>query len=218
MRSKKMSCQSWKLYVVTDPALPAGRDLLDTVRAAVEAGASVVQLRDKSASDEELKHLAAGLLKITRKAGIPLIINDRLDVASAVGADGLHLGQDDGDIRLARRILGESSIIGRSTHSPAQALAAVKEGVDYLAVGPIFRTPTKSQAQPVGLELVSFAAQNIKLPFVAIGGIDEQNAGAVRRAGAHCIAVVRAVIKASDPKKASQKLLEIMTEEKKYES
>lgn len=214
MPLKKNSCQSWKLLVITDPTLPGGRDLVETVRLAVKGGASAVQLRDKSASDEELKRLASALLKITRPSGVPLIINDRAEVAAAVGADGLHLGQNDGDLLAARRLLGESSIIGRSTHSRAQALTGVEEGADYIGIGPVFRTPTKSQAQPVGLDLVSFAAQNIKLPFVAIGGIDEHNAEAVRRAGARCIAVVRAVIRASDPKKMTQNLLRIMIEAK----
>ena len=190
-----------------------GRDLYDVVREALEGGADVIQLRDKKATDLEMTRLARSLLKITRPKHAALIINDRLSVAKESGADGLHLGQDDGSLKEARLVLGEEAILGRSTHSREQALSAEEEGADYLGVGPVFRTPTKASYEPVGLELVSFAAQNISLPFVAIGGIDAQNAGLVREAGARAIAVVRAVMGAEGPEVAARALKKIMTEQ-----
>ena len=203
---KKKPCQNWKLYVITGP-VAAKRPLAEAVKAAVEGGASVIQLRDKKASDEELVRTARRLLEITRPKRIPLIINDRVEVAKASGSDGVHLGQEDGSLREARLVLGEKAIIGRSTHSPDQALAAEKEGFDYIGVGPVFRTPTKASTTPVGLELVRFAAKNIRIPFVAIGGIDTSTIERVRQAGAKSVAVVRAVIGTPDPRKAAETLL-----------
>jgi thiamine-phosphate pyrophosphorylase len=171
-----------------------------------------VQLRLKEASDAELLAAARSLLPITRKAGIPLIVNDRAQVARDAGADGVHLGQDDGPLEAARAIVGPDRLIGRSTHSREQALRAQEEGFDYIGVGPVFSTPTKPTYEPVGLDLVRFAAANIRIPFVAIGGIDATNAREVHRAGAGCVAVVRAVMGSSDPLKASRRLVGILSE------
>ena len=206
MTSKKKLCQNWRLYVITGAEGAARRPLTETVRLAIEGGADAVQLRDKKAPDPELTRLARELLKVTRPLGVPLIINDRVSVAKDSGADGVHLGQDDGTLADARRLLGADAIIGRSTHNPEQALAAQKEGFDYIGVGPVFSTPTKPAYAPVGLELVRFAAKNISIPFVAIGGIDPTNAAKVREAGARALAVVRAVVAASDPKRAAELL------------
>lgn len=208
MPSKKELCQNWKLYVITDPDAAGKRSLVDVVKAAIDGGASVVQLRDKKALDEDLVRTAKRLLEITRPKGIPLIINDRVEVAKTSGADGVHLGQEDVSLREARAVLGSGAIIGRSTHSPEQALAAEAEGFDYIGVGPVFQTPTKPNAKPVGLELVRFAAQNLRIPFVAIGGIDAGNVEKVLREGAKTVAVVRAVMGAADPKKAAEALLQ----------
>ncbi len=211
MTLKKESCRSWKLYVITDSSSPKSRDLREVVREALEGGADVIQLRDKTASDLEMTRLARSLLEITRSRNAVLIINDRLRVAQESGADGLHLGQEDGSLTEARLVLGEQAILGRSTHSREQALSAQEEGADYIGIGPVFRTPTKVSYEPVGLELVSFAAKNISLPFVAIGGIDAQNADLVRNAGARTVAVVRAVMGAQDPRGAARDLKKIMT-------
>jgi thiamine-phosphate pyrophosphorylase len=207
MRSKRKPCQDWKLYVITDADAVRGRALSDIVRAAIEGGADVVQLRDKKAPDAELIRAAECLLRVTRPMGIPLIINDRVNVAKASGADGVHLGQGDGSLREARTALGEDAIIGRSTHSREQALSAEAEGFDYIGVGPVFQTPTKPLVEPVGLELVRFAAENLRIPFVAIGGIDASNVEKVRQSGARAAAVVRAVMGAADPKRAAEALL-----------
>ncbi|MBI3252186.1 MAG: thiamine phosphate synthase [Candidatus Omnitrophica bacterium] len=206
MPLKKNLCRNWKLYVITDPGALKAASIEGAVRLAVEGGASAVQLRDKKASNAELISLAKKLLAITRPKGVPLLVNDRALVAKLSGADGLHLGQGDGSLAKARALLGEEALIGRSTHSPEQALAAEKDGFDYIGVGPVFATPTKPGAQPVGLELVRFAAANVRIPFVAIGGIDAGNIRQVSEAGAKTVAVVRAVMCAEDPKRAAEDL------------
>jgi thiamine-phosphate pyrophosphorylase len=141
---------------------------------------------------------------VTRAYGVPLILNDRPYAVKASGADGLHLGQDDGSLAWARSIVGQERIVGRSTHSPEQALEAEKEGFDYIGVGPVFATPTKPSYEPVGLEFVKFAAQRIHTPFVAIGGIDLGNIEQVLKAGAHTVAVVRALMGSADPETAAK--------------
>ena len=170
----------------------------------------MIQLRDKTLSDPEMTRLAVSILEITRPNRVPLIINDRLRVALDSGADGLHLGQEDGSMAEARLALGEKAFLGRSTHSMEQALAAEKEDADYIGIGPVFQTPTKAEYVPVGLELISFAAKNLSVPFVAIGGIDRTNASLVREAGARTIAVVRSVMASSDPENSARNLKRIM--------
>ena len=204
MRSKKELCRSWKLYVITSP----GPGLVEKVRQAVLGGADVVQLRDKLATDDDLVQQARQLLQVTRPAGIPLIVNDRVQAALSAGADGVHLGQDDGLLSEARRILGEDAIYGRSTHSVAQGLAAQKEGFDYIGVGPVFATPTKAGRPAVGLECVRAASSRFDVPFVAIGGIDERNIKEVVEAGAKAVAVVRAVMQSEDPRATTKKIKE----------
>ena len=210
MPSRKERCQNWKLYAITDPAGLENRSLVEVVRAAIEGGADVIQLRDKTATDEQMIGQARQLLEMTRPAGIPLIINDRPEVAQKAGADGVHLGQEDLDLESARRLLGEGALIGRSTHSREQALRAQAEGFDYIGVGPVFQTPTKPSYEPVGLDLVRFVSQNIRVPFVAIGGIDEANVGRGSGAGARTVAVVRALMRAEDPKEAARNILKKM--------
>lgn len=212
MPLKKESCRNWKLYVITDSYALKGRGLREAVLEAIEGGADVIQFRNKTSSDCEMTRLARSLLEVTRPKNVPLIINDRLQVAKDAQADGLHLGQNDGSLALARLALGSDAILGRSTHSPEQAMSAENEGADYIGIGPVFRTPTKALVEPVGLELVSFAAKKISIPFVAIGGIDAKNASLVRQAGARTIAVVRAVMDSPDPQCAARTLKKIMTE------
>lgn len=211
MPSKKELCRTWKLYVITDSTCLKDKSLLDVVAQVVEAGASVIQLRDKKASDQALIKTAKELLKITRPKNVPLIINDRIQVAIGSGADGIHLGQDDASLSDAQKILGENFIFGRSTHSREQALQAELEGFDYIGVGPVFSTPTKPTYEPVGLELIKFAAKNIKIPFVAIGGIDASNISQVLSMGAKKVAVVRAVMAANNPGQATQHLISYFT-------
>jgi thiamine-phosphate pyrophosphorylase len=129
-----------------------------------------------------------------------------VSVAKACGAEGVHLGQADGSLAEAMEILGTDKIFGRSTHSPEQGSAAEKEGFDYIGAGPVFDTPTKPGRIPAGLEYIRYAAGHLKVPFVAIGGIDETNADTVLKSGARCIAVVRAVLAQADAQKAAEKL------------
>jgi thiamine-phosphate pyrophosphorylase len=210
MQLKSLRCLNWKLYVITDKAGAEKRPLKETVRLAIEGGADVIQLRDKAASDRELARMAEELLTVTRPKRIPLIINDRISVAASVGADGVHLGQDDDSLDKARKILGPDAIVGRSTHSREQAIKAQTEGFDYIGVGPVFATPTKPSYEAVGLELVRFAAGSIRIPFVAIGGIDPSNAGQVKKMGAKTIAVVRAIMAGDSPDGAARLLKESM--------
>lgn len=206
MPSKKKRCQGWRLYVITCPEFRGDQSQKERVREAILGGADVIQLRDKNASDEELLCQAGDLLQVTRALGVPLIINDRVRVAKESGAEGVHLGQLDGSLSQARELLGNHAIFGRSTHSPEQGLSAQKEGFDYLGVGPVFSTPTKPDRASVGLEYVRYAANQFTIPFVAIGGINEENALQVLKSGARAIAVVRAVLGQADPRRKAENL------------
>ena len=215
MSLRRERCRKWKLYAITCPEKLSGRDVARAVEEALRGGASVVQLRDKNASDQELLRQAKQILPITRRFGVPLIVNDRLQVAKEAGADGLHLGQDDGPLSEARRLLGDEALIGRSTHSPEQALEAEREGFDYIGVGPVHPTPTKPGRPGTGLEFVRFAASNLSVPFVAIGGIDETNIAEAVEAGAVTVAVVRALLGQAQPQEAARRLLRSMEMERK---
>src|SRR5215475_2863021 len=166
----------------------------EIVKMMLEGGASLIQLRDKEAGGRELLEQAMACLKLTRKAGATLIINDRVDVVLTAGADGVHLGQDDLSVAEAREILGADKIIGVSTHSIDQYRAALKTSADYIAVGPIYPTMTKENTAPVvGLELVREARKLTDRPLVAIGGISHARASEVIAAGADCVAVISAL-------------------------
>jgi thiamine-phosphate pyrophosphorylase len=197
-----------RLYVVTAAAQSPAR-VEDVVRAACAGGAGVVQLRRKDDGLATLR-LAERCRALTATAGVLLVVNDRLDVAMACDADGVHLGQDDLPLEVARR-LWPGRIVGRSTHSLQQALAAQEGGADYVGVGPLFSTPTKPGRPAVGLGLVSEAAAHLRIPWFAIGGIDEGNAAAVLAAGARRLAVVRAVCDAADVEAATRALLAAVT-------
>lgn len=207
----KRSC-AWRLYVIIDRAAIGGRDLADVTAAVIRGGADAIQLRDKDASARQLMEEAAGLLPLTQAAAIPLIINDRADVAGAVEADGVHLGQDDLSIRAARRILGGQAMIGRSTHSVDQAFAAAAEGADYIGLGPIFPTPTKPTYRSIGTDLIRQVASQLHIPVVCIGGIEAATLSQVIEAGAQCVAVVRAVCSAADPESAARTLKQRLTQ------
>jgi thiamine-phosphate pyrophosphorylase len=197
----------YSLYLVTDRVLARGRPTLDIVRAAVAGGVTCVQLREKRCATREFIAEARVLLGFLKPRAIPLIVNDRLDVALAVGADGVHLGQSDMPIELARRIAGDSMIIGVSAESTADAVAAEKAGADYIGVSPIFATPTKTDtATPFGLAGLAAVRLAVKIPLVGIGGINLQNAAEVIRHGADGIAVVSAIVAAEDPELAAREL------------
>jgi len=181
------------------------------VEAALEGGANVIQLRKKTMAMLEQYRLALALRILTREHEALLIINDHADLAIAADADGVHLGQDDLPPDAVRALPGfEGRLIGRSTHSLAQAQLAVHEGVDYVAVGPVYPTPTKEGRPAVGTALVSRVAGVIDRPFVAVGGIDHDNAAGVVDAGARAIAVVRAVYDAPEPAEVARRLHELI--------
>lgn len=197
------------LIVVTDAACGEGRELVEVVRAALAGGAPAVQLRAKHESTREMVELAIRLAEETRRAGALLFVNDRLDVALAAGVDGVHLGDDDLPLPLARRITPAGFLIGRSVATPDEAMQAVRDGADYLGVGPVFATLSKADAGEAigagGVDAVCAAAGRV--PVVGIGGIDAANAREVAGAGAAGVAVIRSVMLATDPRAAAAALL-----------
>ncbi|MCX7598616.1 MAG: thiamine phosphate synthase [Armatimonadetes bacterium] len=199
------------VYLVTDRRLLEGRQLVDVVAAAVEGGVTCVQLREKEAAGREFISLAQELLEVTRPAGVPLIINDRVDVAVAADADGAHVGQEDIPAAAARKILGPDKILGVTVSTPEEALRAANEGADYVGSSAVFATPTKTDSdKPIGIEGLRRLCEASPVPVVAIGGVDAGNAGEMIRVGAAGVAVVRAIMAAPDPKAAAQHLREVV--------
>ena len=194
------------LYLVTDRGLSQGRSTVNVVRAAVRGGVTCVQLREKHCSAREFIAEARAVKELldSLETRVPLIINDRIDVALAVDADGVHIGQSDMPLADARRLVGQSMIIGVSAESVEDAVRAEAEGADYLGVSPIFATPTKTDtAPPLGMDGVRSIRAAVSLPLVGIGGIHAGNAAAVIRAGADGVAVVSAIVSAGCPKSAA---------------
>ena len=199
--------QRLRLYVLTDIRVAHGRSLVHVVRAALEGGATAIQLRDKTSSTLAQVELGQELRALTREAGALLIVNDRVDVAFAVDADGVHLGQDDLPASAARAILGRGKIIGGSAGNLEELGRSLAAGVDYLGVGPMYPTGTKVNAGaaigPTGLAEIRRATS---LPIVGVGGIDATNLGPVLAAGADGIALISAVIGADDVRAAAQRV------------
>jgi thiamine-phosphate pyrophosphorylase len=193
-----------RLYLVTSPH----PNLVEVVEQALFGGVRLVQLREKTSNDREIMRLGRALRKLCTDHGALFILNDRPDLALALECDGVHVGQEDAGVALARRILGADAVIGRSTHQPAEAMAALAEGADYIGIGPVYATPTKEGREPVGLEYVRYCAEQIAVPGFAIGGLDLENVDKVLQAGATRVAVVRAIMDAPDPKHTTQQFLE----------
>lgn len=197
----------YSLYLVTDRRLSLGRSTVEVVAAAVSGGVTCVQLREKHCSTREFLEEARRVRELLVGTGVPLIINDRLDVALAVAADGVHLGQNDMHISDSRRLVGERLVIGISAESVADAIRAEAEGADYIGVSPVFTTPTKMDtAPPLGLEGLREIRRAVSLPLVAIGSIRHDNAAEVLRAGADGLAVVSAIVSAPCPRTAAAAL------------
>lgn len=197
------------VYLVTDPALGGTRPLEEIVAQAISGGATMVQLRDPHAKGRALAEIGRRLLTVTRARKVPLVVNDRVDVAFAIGADGVHLGQSDLDAAAARRLLGTDAIIGLSVADSAELEASRKSlgAVDYLGVGPVFATGTKSDAgAAIGLAGISWMRDAVDLPLVAIGGIKAGNAADVVAAGCDGVAVVSAIVSATDPAAAAREI------------
>jgi thiamine-phosphate pyrophosphorylase len=185
-----------RLYLIA----PARPDLLELVEAAVRGGVDIVQVREKAMPDGELLSLLQRVRELTRRLGIPFVVNDRPDLALLAEADFVHIGQDDLPVAAARRLGLE---VGESTHAPAEIDGA---SGDYIGVGPVNATPTKEGRPAVGLELVRYAAEHARRPWFAIGGIDAENVAEVVAAGAQRVAVVRAICGADDPERAAAAL------------
>jgi thiamine-phosphate pyrophosphorylase len=199
------------VYVITDRALARGRDEVAIARAALRGGATALQLRGKQQDARPLCELGRALLRATREAGALLIVNDRLDVALAIGADGVHLGQDDLPCAEARRIAGPGLLIGVSAESPRLAAAAERDGADYLGTGSVYATSSKADAgEPIGLAGLAEVVAATRLPVVAIGGIGPANAAACVAAGACGVAVISAVVAAEDPEAAARELARVV--------
>jgi thiamine-phosphate pyrophosphorylase len=195
---RKTMFNSVDIYPVTCEKLSAGRSNLDVLEGVIQGGARIIQLREKEASTREFYELAVSFREITAKAGVLLIINDRIDIALAVGADGVHLGQDDLPIGIARKLASEL-ILGASTHSLEEALQAQSEGADYVNIGPIFPTSTKEGIKDIlGPAAISAIGPQLRIPFTVMGGIHSQNLDQVLEQGARRVAMVTEITCAPD--------------------
>lgn len=188
----------YSIYLVTDDGCLQGRALIDCVREALEGGVTLVQYRAKTASSAEMYNEALQLKALCDSFNVPLIINDRLDIAMAVGAAGVHLGQDDLPCAAARKLLGEDYIIGVSAHNPAEAKAALQSGADYLGCGAVFGTATKADVQKLGTDGLAAICKAKGLPVVGIGGVTADNYREVRAAGADGAAIVSGILAQPD--------------------
>jgi len=203
----------YTLYLVTDADLAQGRSLLDMVCAAVDGGVTCVQVREKTVSSRAYVERLAPLRGLLRERGVPLFVNDRVDIALAVEADGVHLGQTDMPLALARRIAGDRLIIGISCEAAQDAVEAERGGADYVSVSPVFATPTKTDTAPaLGLDGVRAIRAAVRVPVVTIGGINASNAADVIRAGADGVCVVSAIVGAPDPRAAAAALRDVVEE------
>lgn len=201
--------KDFRLYAITGEQFHPGRSLLEVMEEAILGGVDIVQLRDKTSNKREILGKARELRELTRRHNVLFIVNDHIDIALAVDADGIHLGQDDLPLPEARKIMGSGKIIGISTHAIEEAREAEREGADYIGVGPVF--PTKSKVdvvEPVTTEYVREVAKEIRIPFVAIGGIKLHNVDQVLEAGATRICVISEIVGSPDVRGTSGKLLQ----------
>jgi len=197
----------YSLYLVTDNQLAGQRDLTDIIEEGITGGVTIVQLREKSLDTGPFLKKAIDIHTITRKKNVPFIINDRIDIALACHADGVHLGQSDMPIEYARQILGDDYLIGISISSVDEALEAQEKRADYIAISPVWSTPTKTDTpRAVGLEGIVEISEKIDIPIVGIGGINRENCKSVIEAGCHGIAVVSAIICSENPESAASEL------------
>lgn len=200
----------YSVYLVTDRDLLKGRNLTEVIEEAILGGTSIVQLREKYASSLEFYEVAKEVKKITDKYNVPLIINDRIDIALAIDASGVHLGQSDIPCSIARKILPQGKIIGVSAHNLNEAEKALKDGADYLGCGAVFNTSTKKDVTTLSYEGLKEITDNINIPIVAIGGINENNIITLKGSGINGVAVVSSIIGKENVKGASEKLKELV--------
>ncbi len=196
-----------RLYAIADPSLCLDRILVELISQAIEGGVQMIQLRDKKSGDLEFLELARRIHKITWRKKIPLIINDRVDVAKVMDAEGVHLGEEDLPVKEARKILGSKKIIGASATEIKIAKIKEREGADYIGLGPVFETGSKEIERPLGVGILKEAKQLIKIPVFPIGGVNLNNLGQIITTGTSRIAVISAIFMAEDVKKAAQELV-----------
>lgn len=209
---------STDLYCITAEEYSLGRSNIEVVKQWIAAGIKVIQYREKDKSMKVKYQECQVIREMTKQAEVTFIINDDIDLAMMLKADGVHIGQDDFPIEKVRELIGSQMIIGISTHSPEQAQQAVKSGADYIGVGPIFKTSTKKDVcQPVGVKYLEYVVENIDIPFVVIGGITESNVAEVIERGASCIAMVTEITKSQDIAGKINCVREIISNKKKAE-
>ncbi|RKZ29217.1 thiamine phosphate synthase [bacterium] len=205
----------YSLYLVTDRKLAGNRALVDIVEPAIKGGVTIVQLREKGLAARDFIREAIELKGLLEPLCVPFIINDRVDIALAVDADGVHIGQRDMSLDIARRLLGPDKIIGVSVNNVEEAIEAQKNGADYLGVAPIWPTSTKEKTRPpLGLDGVAAIREAVEIPIVGIGGINEGNVASVITAGCDGVAVVSAIMAEKDPKLAAKKIIDKIKEAK----
>lgn len=197
----------YTLYLVTDRDVLKGRDLSEAIEASIKGGVTLVQLREKDISSLDFYNLAVVVKKITDKYNVPLIINDRIDIALAVDAAGVHVGQSDIPTKVARKIIGEDKILGISAATLDEAKLAEAEGADYLGIGAIFPTDTKKDARSVSIELLGEIKKSLTVPVVGIGGINENNAELLKESKIDGIAVVSAILGKENIEQAAKEML-----------
>lgn len=190
---KKRLLRNSRLYAVIDKKVCGRSPVSNTAKTLRDAGVGIVQFRDKYSHKEDILKDAYSISRVLSNSKTLFIINDYLDVAKLLNCDGVHLGQSDSSIEIARKIVGKDKIIGVSCHNPRQAVTAQNKGADYIGIGPIFATSTKPNTKPIGLDLIKILNKKIRIPYFAIGGIDQDNLKAVLSSGAKRVAVCKAV-------------------------
>jgi thiamine-phosphate pyrophosphorylase len=199
----------YSVYLVTDRRNKTDEEFLNIIEEAIKGGTTIVQLREKTASTKEFYDLALRVKEITSRYGVPLLINDRIDIALAIDSEGVHIGQDDMPADIAREIIGDDKILGVSASTVEEAKKAEIDSADYIGSGAVFPTATKDDADSVSKEELKEIVDSIDIPVVAIGGITVENAHTLKGSGIAGFSVVSAIMSAEDPKEASEKLKEI---------
>ncbi|KNF10043.1 thiamine-phosphate synthase ThiE [Gottschalkia purinilytica] len=213
MRDKVKDFFNKELYCITSEEHSKGRNNIEVVKELIDAGVKIIQYREKDKKALYKYKECKEIRKLTKEADVMFIVNDNIDIAISVGADGVHIGQEDMPIEKVRELVGNDMIIGLSTHCIEEAHNAVLRGADYIGVGPIFSTNTKKDAcAPVGLKYLNSVSQNISIPFVAIGGIKKHNIIEVLSNGASCVAMISEIVGANDIKEQVKNIKNIITE------
>ena len=210
MKSKKSLLKKSRLYLIIDKKICGVRSITDVARIIKDGGCDIIQLRDKDSAKELILKDTTSLRRLFSGTDTIFITNDHLDIAKIADADGIHLGQGDVSLRIARKILGENKIIGISCHSLKEALRAQKEGADYISIGPIFPTSLKPQYKAIGLNLLRECSKKIKIPFFAIGGINKNNIAKLQSQGIKRVAMCRGILRKMNIRSAAEDFIKIL--------